>query len=110
VPDLVHACLDLMIDRESGIWHLTNGTPLTWVALADKAALEAGIDTSRLEECPAAHFHYQAQRPSYSALATERAILLPPLDCAIGRFLGTRASPASLERGPAPGPLPVDTH
>ena len=24
VPDLVHACLDLLIDGESGLWHLTN--------------------------------------------------------------------------------------
>jgi dTDP-4-dehydrorhamnose reductase len=25
VPDLVNACLDLLIDKECGIWHLTNG-------------------------------------------------------------------------------------
>lgn len=24
IPDLVHACLDLLIDRERGIWHLAN--------------------------------------------------------------------------------------
>ena len=97
VPDLVHACLDLIIDRERGVWHLTNGTPLTWVELAHKAAHRAGIDTSRLEQRPAAQFRYQALRPCYSALGSARAILLPPLDSAIGRFLDMRAGPPEVD-------------
>jgi dTDP-4-dehydrorhamnose reductase len=97
VPDLVHACLDLAIDRESGVWHLTNGTALTWIELADKAALQAGIDTSRLEARRAADFHFQARRPYYSALGSKRGILLPPLDCAITRFIDMRAEPPELE-------------
>lgn len=97
VPDLVHACLDLVIDRESGVWHLTNSTPLTWCELADKAALRAGIDTSRLEACRARDFHFPARRPSYSALASKRAILLPPLDDALGRFITLRNAPEELE-------------
>jgi dTDP-4-dehydrorhamnose reductase len=28
--DLVHAVIDLLIDGEQGIWHLTNGTSLSW--------------------------------------------------------------------------------
>lgn len=97
VPDLVHACLDLIIDRESGVWHLTNATPLTWVELAHKAALRAGIDASRLEQRTSAEFRYPAQRPRYSALASTRATLLPPLDCAIGRFLDMRAEPPEVD-------------
>lgn len=31
VPDLVHTCLDLLIDRESGIWHLSNCGALSWM-------------------------------------------------------------------------------
>ncbi|WP_426100386.1 family 1 glycosylhydrolase [Massilia sp. TSP1-1-2] len=93
VPDLVHACLDLIIDREAGVWHLTNGTALTWVELAGKAALLADIDTSRLEERRAADFHFQARRPYYSALGSKRGILLPPLDNAIARFIDLRAAP-----------------
>jgi dTDP-4-dehydrorhamnose reductase len=30
VPDLVNACLDLLVDEESGIWHLTNEGELSW--------------------------------------------------------------------------------
>ena len=97
VPDLVHACLDLMIDRESGVWHLTNGTALTWIELASKAADRAGVDASRLEQRRSVDFHFQAPRPSYSALGSSRAILLPPLDNAISRFLDMRAEPEELE-------------
>ena len=97
VPDLVHACLDLAIDRESGVWHLTNGTALTWIELAGQAALQAGIDPSRLEARRAADFHFQARRPYYSALGSQRGILLPALADAIGRYLAMRAEPEELE-------------
>ena len=96
VPDLVHACLDLIIDRERGIWHLTNHTALTWVELANKAARQAGLDASRLEQRRAADFNFQAERPLYSALSSQRAILLPSLDNAIARFLEMRAAPADI--------------
>lgn len=97
VPDLVHACLDLAIDRESGVWHLTNGTALTWSELAARAAQQAGIDSSRLEERRAADFHFQARRPYYSALGSTRGILLPPLDSAITRFIEMRTEPEERE-------------
>jgi dTDP-4-dehydrorhamnose reductase len=90
VPDLVHACLNLIIDRESGVWHVTNGHPVTWVELASKAAEQAGVDCSRLESQPAAEFNYAATRPVYSALHSNRAMLLPTLDDALGRFLQSR--------------------
>lgn len=41
VPDLVEASLDLLVDKEAGIWHLTNGQPVTWVELALKTAAKA---------------------------------------------------------------------
>jgi dTDP-4-dehydrorhamnose reductase len=90
VPDLVHTCLDLIIDRESGVWHLTNGHPVTWLELASKVADQAGVDSSRLESQPGAHCNYVAPRPQYSALHSHRAILLPTLDSALGRFLELR--------------------
>jgi len=91
VPDLVHTCLDLIIDRESGVWHLTNGHPVTWLEFANKAADQAGIDCSRLESQSAAACNYVAARPQYSALHSKRALLLPTLDDALGRFLAARA-------------------
>jgi hypothetical protein len=32
IPDLVHACLDLLIDGEHGIWHLASDGMVTRVA------------------------------------------------------------------------------
>jgi dTDP-4-dehydrorhamnose reductase len=50
VPDLVNACLDLLIDKESGIWHLSNGQAMSWADLARRACAMAGIDAAGLEE------------------------------------------------------------
>ncbi|WP_288380489.1 sugar nucleotide-binding protein, partial [uncultured Massilia sp.] len=87
VPDLVHACLDLAIDREAGVWHLANGGELTWAELARKAADKAGIDAGRLE---ARSIVYPAARPAYAALTSERGILLPRLEQALDRYLELR--------------------
>jgi len=95
VPDLVEVCLDLIIDGESGIWHLTNGQPLCWMELAHRAALAARIDPSRLAARPARECNFLAPRPSYSALKSDRAILLPTLDDALHRFLAHHSSGAS---------------
>jgi dTDP-4-dehydrorhamnose reductase len=90
VPDLVHACLDLIVDRECGVWHLTNGVPVTWAQLAAKAADQAGVDCSRLEAQSAAQCNYVAARPTYTAMHTNRAVLLPTLDSALGRYVQSR--------------------
>jgi dTDP-4-dehydrorhamnose reductase len=90
VPDLVHTCLDLAIDHECGIWHLTNGHAVTWAGLALMAAQRAGVDASGLKAVPAAGCGQAAARPRYSALHSERAILLPTLDNAIERYLELR--------------------
>jgi dTDP-4-dehydrorhamnose reductase len=87
VPDLVHASLDLLIDGAAGIWHLTNGQSMTWMDLILKAAEKAGIDASSLVPRRGDQLGYIAPRPSYSALLSERAILLPPFDDAIDRYL-----------------------
>jgi dTDP-4-dehydrorhamnose reductase len=87
VPDFVHAALDLLIDGESGIWHLTNARPTTWVDLAAQAASVAGIDTSRLEACPSRELDFTARRPTYSALASMRGVLLPDLRDALNRYV-----------------------
>lgn len=40
VSGLVHACLDLAVDREVGIWHLANADAVTWDALVGRAATD----------------------------------------------------------------------
>lgn len=90
VPDLVHTCLDLAVDRESGIWHLNNGGEVTWFELARMAADKAGIDAGSLVAGLTAEMGMAAARPRYSVLHSERAILLPRLENALERFIELR--------------------
>ena len=91
VPDLVNATLDLLIDGESGIWHLANRGAVTWAELARRAACMAGVDGSLVRECPHTELGYAAPRPSFAALASERGALMPPLEDALARYAHTRA-------------------
>ena len=86
VPDLVKVALDLMIDRERGIWHLTNGDAVSWAELARRACAAAGMSADGLQEVAAGAMDYPAQRPAFSALGSERALLLPSLDDALRRY------------------------
>ena len=86
VPDLVKVALDLMIDRERGIWHLTNGDAVSWAELARRACAAAGMSADGLQEVTAEAVAYPAQRPAFSALGSERARLLPSLDDALRRY------------------------
>ncbi len=87
VPDLVHASLDLLIDGESGLWHLANRDAITWVDLARQAAALAKLDAHSVEGCTAEELGLVAPRPKYSVLGSERGMLLPPLEDALVRYL-----------------------
>ena len=90
VPDLVNACLDLLIDAETGIWHLTNGKPITWADFAERAAERARLDRALLQPCGSEALQFAARRPAYSALNSERCALMPTLECAIERYFDYR--------------------
>lgn len=87
VPDLVNACLELLIDEESGLWHLVNRGAVSWAEFARNAAELAGFDLSLVAGCSSAELNYKAKRPLYSVLESERGILLPSLDDALFRFI-----------------------
>ncbi len=87
VPDLVNVSLDLLIDRERGIWHLTNGEALSWAELARRACAAAGVSSERLQEVSVEEYGYAARRPGYSAMSSERGLLLPSLDDALKRYV-----------------------
>ncbi len=87
VPDLANACIDLLIDAETGLWHLVNKGALSWFELARTGAAAAGIDARSLVACPCAEFALKARRPRYSALASERGYDMPSLDDALARYL-----------------------
>ncbi len=87
VPDLVHASLDLLIDGECGIWHLSNPGAIAWDKLARLAAQQAGLDPTAIQACSMQELGFAAPRPTYSALSSERGVLLPELDRSISRYL-----------------------
>lgn len=80
VPDLVHATLDLLLDEERGIWHLTNQGAVSWHELACEMADMArlGRDQIRRDE--------HAQEADTS-LTSRRGLLLRPLDRALSDFI-----------------------
>ena len=86
VPDLVRTSLDLLIDGESGIWHLTNGEPVSWWELTVRAAAHGRIDAGRLEAVHSKDLGLRARRPRYSALSSTRPGMLPSLDDALARY------------------------
>jgi dTDP-4-dehydrorhamnose reductase len=90
LPDLVDATLDLLIDGASGVWHLANAGALTWAELARQAAVAAGLDPSLVDARPTDTFGFAAPRPLYTALASERAWILPTVENAICRYVAAR--------------------
>jgi dTDP-4-dehydrorhamnose reductase len=84
VPDLVHATLDLMIDGEAGIWHLTNEGKLSWHEFATHVAEGAGFDPSLVLPTD--------DIPANTALTSERGIMLRPVEHAIEDYLGAVAN------------------
>jgi len=107
VPDLVNAALDLLIDGERGVWHLANVGEVSWLELVRRGAALAGVSTERLGEAlPLA----ADSGPIYTALGSERGLLLPTLEDALARYVQAvsdqpaRARPTeSLPAWPAAG-------
>ncbi len=90
VPALVDATLDLLIDAESGIWHISNPDPVSWVDIAQMAGAMAGLDSALVSPIPSALPGANAVRPRYSALRSERGALMPSLAHSMDRYFATR--------------------
>jgi dTDP-4-dehydrorhamnose reductase len=90
VPDLVNICLDLLIDGEKGIWHLTNKGEITWAQLATIAAEKARLNTDKIISSPSHLLNWAAPRPKYSVLRSMHGNLLPGLNNALNRYFEDR--------------------
>jgi dTDP-4-dehydrorhamnose reductase len=90
VPDLVEAMLDLLIDGETGVWHLANQGRVSWAEFAAVLAERTGRAAPAVEAVPSASLGWRAERPRDSTLGSERACLLPDLFSAVDRFLDAR--------------------
>ncbi|WP_071781086.1 family 1 glycosylhydrolase [Adhaeribacter aquaticus] len=87
VPDLVHTALNLLIDEEKGIWHLTNKGDYTWSELAALTATIAKIDNYDLQEVSVANLALPAYRPKNAVLASAKADLMPTVEDALYRCI-----------------------
>lgn len=92
VPDLCDSVLDLLLDGERGLWHLSNGGAVSWAEFAVRIADVFRLDTSLVESVSARELGWAAVRPERCALASERGSPMPTLDHAIDRF--AQAMPA----------------
>jgi dTDP-4-dehydrorhamnose reductase len=87
LPDLVHESLNMLMDEESGIFHLTNDGVTTWAELAYKIAEIAQLDNSLIDAVPVKEMGLTALRPNNSALVSEKGVQMPALDDALIRCL-----------------------
>ncbi len=83
---LVQTVIDLLIDGETGIWHLSNRGSISWKDFAVQIAEKAGYDDRMIEGVEQKKLNLPARRPLYSSLVSGRATLLPPLEDAINCF------------------------
>jgi dTDP-4-dehydrorhamnose reductase len=79
VPDLVHATLDLLLDGEKGIWHLTNQGAISWHDLALEVADRAKADRKLIRLV-------EDDEGSDTSLTSRRGILLRSLDGGLSDF------------------------
>jgi dTDP-4-dehydrorhamnose reductase len=91
IPDLVHASLDLILDEEHGLIHLTNQGGGSWTDIARNlvrtaSRYQGALDDSLIIEKPMAEFHLPAKRPLNSVLSSERLRILPEIESAMDRY------------------------
>jgi dTDP-4-dehydrorhamnose reductase len=80
VPDLCHATLDLLVDGETGLWHLANPGEISWFDLAIRVA--DGLELHRGLVRP-----IDGSAPALTALTSNRGQLLRPFEAALGDYL-----------------------
>jgi dTDP-4-dehydrorhamnose reductase len=86
IPDLVNTSLDLLIDNESGIWHLANTGSLSFTEFALLVAKYYGLEESLIIPKPIQELNLKAKRPPYSVLVSKNGLLLPTLSDALKRY------------------------
>lgn len=79
VPDLCHVTLDLLIDGETGLWHLANEGEVSWYDFARRVAEGAGLDADLV-------VREDSAEETSTALTSRRGVLLRSFDSALDDF------------------------
>ena len=87
MPDLVNTTLDLLIDDESGIWHLSSQEEISCFDFNKLALNMANINDENVFSVPQQKLNYSAPRPNYSVLMSSQGVSLPCLQDALQCYL-----------------------
>ena len=87
IPDLVNTTLDLLIDDESGIWHLSSQEEISCFEFNKLALNMASINDENIFSVLQTKLNYSAQRPKYSVLMSSHGVTLPCLQDALQCYL-----------------------
>lgn len=87
LPDLINTALDLLIDKETGIWHISGPEAVSYFDFARMAQGISGINELKIESVPSIRLATHALRPTYSVLKSASGITLPSLESSINAFL-----------------------
>jgi dTDP-4-dehydrorhamnose reductase len=86
LPDLAHAVLDLLIDRERGIWHIANDGCLSWAEFGRRVAQAGGLPSDLIHEFTPDVAVTEHGRARDTSLQSNRGTLLEGTNGAIERF------------------------
>lgn len=90
VPDLCHTAMDIFIDEENGIWHISNDGTITWADFGGIIAERTGCKKHKLISRPLIEMGWKAKRPLYSVLQSDKGVKLPQLENALDRYFEQR--------------------
>lgn len=91
LPHLADALLDLIIDGETGIWHLANDGRGSVVDIVRRVARVAELDDSLVLGCLSGALGLLARRPFAVPLASARGRVMPPLHRALDSYVESQA-------------------
>lgn len=86
IPDLVNQALDLLIDNESGIWHLSGPDEMSHFSFIQLALNIAGKSYKHIIPTPFGKLKFRAERPSYSVLMSSQGIVLPSIQSSLYNY------------------------
>lgn len=87
VPHLANIVLDLTIDRAHGLWHITNGTTLSWFEFAHELSAAGGLNSRRIGSASPEELGWVAARPAQSGLQSIHGQMVPSLGHAFDDFV-----------------------
>jgi dTDP-4-dehydrorhamnose reductase len=81
-----------LIDKSSGIWHVSHPSAISWNKFALVTAEILKLKTELIKVVKNTdELGYKAIRPTYSALTSSKGCLMPDLENGIERFIKDRA-------------------